>query len=362
MTGLLRYDPDRGCFTSDLATSLASKINTLRRLRAGTNQDMPYMNLLLEWLADRYDAKADAKDIAAGAQRVLERATNDWIADAIVRLGERPETMLLAGGVFANVRLNQLVAEQHGAREVHIHQNMGDGGLATGAAYLAQADRREVRPVDHSTVYFGPAYGADAMRAALESAGVAHREPDDLIGEIARLLHAGQIVARYDGGMEYGPRALGNRSILAAPNDRRINEWLNERLGRTEFMPFAPAVLDEHAADLFAGYRASATVRASRFMTVTYYAIPEWHDRLQAVVHVDGTARPQVVRRQDNPTYYDIIAAYFALSGIPAIINTSFNMHEEPIVESPADAIRAFQAGHLDHLALGPYLCSAADR
>jgi carbamoyltransferase len=363
MSVLLHYDADRGSFGHALGvdTGVASKVKTLRRLRAGTNEHMPYMNMVFEWLADRYDAKADAEDVAAGAQQLLERVTNEWIANAIDKLEERPETILLAGGVFANVRLNQLVAERHGATEVQVHQNMGDGGLATGAAYLAQAGRRDVRPVDHSTVYFGPAYGADAMRAALEEAGVAFREPDDLVGEIAELLHMGRIVARYDGGMEYGPRALGNRSILAAPNDRKINDWLNEKLGRTEFMPFAPAVLDEHAADLFAGYNTSATVRASRFMTVTYDVVPEWHDRLQAVVHVDGTARPQVVRRQDNPSYYDIIAAYFARSGIPAIINTSFNMHEEPIVESPADAIRAFRAGHLDHLALGPFLCSLAD-
>ncbi|MEY2448337.1 MAG: carbamoyltransferase [Acidimicrobiaceae bacterium] len=363
MSVLLSYDAARGCFAHglDVATGFASKLKTLRRLRAGTNEHMPYMNLVFEWLADNYDPKADAEDVAAGAQHVLERVTNEWITDAIARLDERPETMLLAGGVFANVRLNQLVAEQHGASEVHIHQNMGDGGLATGAAYLAQASRHDVRPVDHPTVYFGPAYGADAMRSALEEADVTYREPDDLVGEIATLLHAGQLVARYAGGMEYGPRALGNRSILAAPNDRKINDWLNERLGRTEFMPFAPAVLDGHAADLLVGYNASATVRASRFMTVTYDVVPEWHDRLEAVVHVDGTARPQVVRRQDNPSYYDIIDAYFALSGIPAIINTSFNMHEEPIVESPADAIRAFKAGHLDHLALGPFLCSAAD-
>jgi carbamoyltransferase len=363
MSVLLSYDAERGCFAHGLEvdTGFASKLKTLRRLRSGTNEHMPYMNLVFEWLKDRCDAKDDAEDVAAGAQQLLERVTNEWIADAIVKLDERPETMLLAGGVFANVRLNQLVAEQHGASEVHIHQNMGDGGLATGAAYLVQASRHYVRPVDHPTVYFGPSYGADAIRAALDEAGVAYREPENLVGEIARLVHAGQIVARYDGGMEYGPRALGNRSILAAPNDRKINDWLNQKLGRTEFMPFAPAVLDGHAAELFVGYPTSATVRASRFMTVTYNVVPEWHDRLQAVVHVDGTARPQVVRREDNPTYYDIIDAYFGLSGIPAIINTSFNMHEEPIVESPADAIRAFQAGHLDHLALGPFLCSAAD-
>ncbi len=124
-----------------------------------------------------------------------------------------------------------------------------------------------------------------------------------------------------------------------------MNDWLNERLGRTEFMPFAPAVLESDAANLFVGYDDSPTVRASRFMTVTYDVVDEWHERLQAVVHVDGTARPQVVRHVDNPRYHDIIAAYHRISGIPAIINTSFNMHEEPIVESPSDAIRAFKAG-----------------
>lgn len=363
MSQLLRYDPTHGRFAHDLASDsvLIGKVKTLRRMRTGTNLHMPYMNLVLEWLGERYDPEADAADIAAAAQTLLETVTNEWIAHAIEQFAERPETMLLAGGVFANVRLNQLVAEQHGASEVLIHQNMGDGGLATGAAYLAQAERTEIRPLDHPTVYFGPSYPVDELRGALEQAEVPYTEPDDLAVEVARLLADGKVVARYDGGMEYGPRALGNRSILAAPDDRRVNDWLNERLGRTEFMPFAPAVLESEAADLFVDYDDSATVRASRFMTVTYVVIDEWHDRLQAVVHVDGTARPQVVRRIDNPGYHDIVAAYHRVSGIPAVINTSFNMHEEPIVESPGDAIRAFKAGQLDHLALGPFLCNYAD-
>jgi carbamoyltransferase len=179
----------------------------------------------------------------------------------------------------------------------------------------------------------------------------------DVPAEVARLLAVGKIVARFDGAMEYGPRALGNRSILVAAGDPDINDWLNKRLGRTEFMPFAPVTLHEQRHERYVNIDKYA--EALRFMTITCDCTELMRTESPAAVHVDGTARPQVIRKQDNETYYRILEEYHRLTGIPTLINTSFNMHEEPIVCTPSDAIRAFQLGHLDYLSMGPFLVSS---
>jgi carbamoyltransferase len=171
---------------------------------------------------------------------------------------------------------------------------------------------------------------------------------------VGRKLAEGHVVARFDGPMEYGPRALGNRSILYQPGDPSVNDWLNELLKRTEFMPFAPAVLGEHAGRLFDGLEGA--LDTARFMTITFQCTPWMAERCGGVVHVDNTARPQLVRREDNPSYYRIIEEYETRTGVPVLINTSFNVHEEPIVRSPDDAIRAFLDSALDYLAIGSFL------
>ena len=154
--------------------------------------------------------------------------------------------------------------------------------------------------------------------------------------------------------MEYGPRALGNRSILADPTDRSINNWLNKRLRRTEFMPFAPSCLASEAGTIFEGY--SANQYPAEFMTITFDVNPEWRDRIKAVTHVDGTARPQVVTPEQNPRYHRVLEEYYKLTGLPLFVNTSFNIHEEPIVCTPEDAIRSFQEDCVDVLVMGNFV------
>ena len=149
---------------------------------------------------------------------------------------------------------------------------------------------------------------------------------------------------------------MASRTILADPKDRTINDWLNVRLKRTEFMPFAPSILEEDAAAYFKGWHRDHA--AARFMTMTYDVYPELQAGCRAVVHVDGTARPQVVRQEDNPGYHRILSAYKRRTGLPILVNTSFNMHEEPIVCTPDDAIRSFLAGCVDILALENILVS----
>lgn len=153
--------------------------------------------------------------------------------------------------------------------------------------------------------------------------------------------------------MEYGPRALGNRSIFASPLNRDINDELNYRLKRTNFMPFAPAIMEEYANDYLLDW--TPTQLAARFMTMAYDGTALCNEKAPAIVHVDGTIRPQVVRKMDNPRFHSIIKNFFKITGVPLIINTSFNLHEEPIVCHPSDAIKAFKENACDVLVLNNF-------
>ena len=169
----------------------------------------------------------------------------------------------------------------------------------------------------------------------------------------SQAIHAQQVVGWFQGAMEFGPRALGNRSMVAAPVDKSINDWFNARLERSEFMPFAPSALAEYADDLFENVEPGR--HAAEFMTITYDVKKDWQPKIPAVVHVDGTARPQLVRRDRNPKYWGLIERYRQLSGIPLILNTSFNVHEEPIVCGPHEAVQALVDKRVDHLAIGDF-------
>ncbi len=294
------------------------------------------------------------EDIAAAAQRRLEEVVTSLVRHAARRTGLR--RVALAGGVFANVRLNQAVAALDEVDEVYVYPAMGDEGLGLGAALYAAARRRLLEPFRLPHLYLGAEFSEPDMAAALADHGLAaERLPDEaLVERAAELLAQGRVVALFRGRMEFGPRALGHRSILYQTTDPTVNDWLNKRLDRTEFMPFAPVTLAD-AADRC--YENVARCRyTSEFMTITCPCTPWMRKVSPAVVHVDGTARPQLLRRDADPFYYAILRQYLERTGIPSLINTSFNMHEEPIVCSPADAVRAYQLGHLDALVMGPFL------
>jgi carbamoyltransferase len=296
------------------------------------------------------------EDVAASVQAVLEDITLAAL-DKIVR--RHPARCLgLCGGVFANVKLTQRIAERFSFEEIFVYPAMSDQGEGAGGVleYLLQRDGiapwlAQRKPL--SDVYLGRDYMAgadDVFRAGGAQAEISDTGGrNDFVPRIAELIAQGKVVGTYLGRGEYGPRALGARSIMAAATDRKINDWLNQRLDRTEFMPFAPVVREERCSDLF---DLPESLRyTARFMTVTCDVKDEWKDRIPAVVHVDGTARPQVVDRQTNPLYYDILQQYEQLTGIPALINTSFNVHEEPIINKPEEALKALQMGRVDYVA-----------
>jgi carbamoyltransferase len=290
-------------------------------------------------------------DVAAAYQHVLEVVATGYIAFYLKQTGLK--NVVLSGGVVANVKLNQRIRNLDGVAGIFIHPNMGDGGCGTGAALLS-FEGSPALAEKLPDVYLGPCYSEKEIQDALTRAQLPFTHYAPIEPKIAALIAAGKVVARFNGRMEYGPRALGNRSILYHAKEPEVNQWLNQRLGRTEFMPFAPATMMEHRESCY--LRTEGCEHAAQFMTLTFDCTEEMKRNSPAAVHVDGTARPQLVSRETSPSFHRILSEYHALTGLPSVINTSFNMHEEPIVCSPEDAIRAFLQGNLDYLAIGDFL------
>lgn len=307
-------------------------------LRPSSKQDAFYQTLT------SYPREA----VAAAVQRNLELQVVAFVRHWVRQTGLK--RVAVAGGVFANVKLNQRILAATEVEGLHIYPHMSDGGLPAGAAMLVA----ECTPSPIQTLYLGPDIGELDARRALDAAGLSYTRPEGLAEQVAELLANGKVVARASGRLEWGPRALGNRSILYRPDDRGVNEWLNEHLRRTEFMPFAPSTLWEATDSCYSGLTGARD--AARFMTVCCDCTAWMGEHGRGVVHVDGTARPQLVRQEDNPSYYALLKAFEARTGLTSVINTSFNMHEEPIVCSAEDAVRGWKDAKLDALVLGPYL------
>jgi len=309
-------------------------------------------------LRRRLPAGWKREDLAASIQAHCEDLVRRYVAHWARRTGLRD--VALAGGVFANVRVNQEVHRLPEIDRIHVHPHMGDGGLPVGAALAAcvpgvlpMSMPRKRAPLDH--VYLGTPVDDPEAARALEAAGLTPEPVRGPVEErIAELLAEGFVVARAWGRMEYGPRALGHRSILYQPGDPSVNDWLNRNLRRTEFMPFAPSVLYEWRDACFRDV--AGAEHAAEFMTITFDCTGWMRETMPGVVHVDGTARPHLVRRDRDPGMYRIIDAFRRRTGLPAVINTSFNMHESPIVRTAEDAVAGFLDGNLDYLAIGSHL------
>lgn len=290
--------------------------------------------------------------VAAAFQIVLEEVMRDFARHYVEKSGLRK--VVLAGGVFANVKLNQRIAEIPGVEEVFVFPGMADVGLCWGAGAFEAARADGFEPRRMHDVYWGPEYGDDKIEGALRASGLPLKKVDDVAAAVGDLLADGHVVSRFGGRMEFGPRALGNRSMLFHTMDPSVNDWLNKMLNRTEFMPFAPVTLASEAERCYRGLDRAR--RAAYFMTVTFDCTPQMRSTSPAAVHVDGTARPQLIDRDMNPIYCGILERYFQRTGIPSVINTSFNMHEEPIVCTPQDAIRAYLDAKVGALSIGSFL------
>jgi carbamoyltransferase len=300
------------------------------------------------WVHDELLQKYSREDIAAWAQHLLEihivEVTRWWLKDTGLR------KLVTAGGVYGNVKLNQRLHELEEVDDLFVYPNMGDGGLSLGAICAEQ----QFKPEKATDVFFGEEYADEAVRTALDARGLVYERLDNEAERIGGLLAEGHIVARFTGRMEWGPRALGNRSILVRTTDRAVVDRLNTLLKRSDFMPFAPAVLAEDAGDYCDGVDPAR--HAAEFMTVCFDCTDKMKREHPAIVHVDGTARAQLVREDHNPAFHGILKAFKARTGTGVVLNTSFNIHEEPIVRTPEEAIAAFLNARLDYLAIGPYL------
>lgn len=298
----------------------------------------------------RLSRSARREDLAASIQQALEVIMLRSIERLLVH---HPSRYLgVSGGVFANVKLNQLLAEKLPLDELFIYPAMGDEGLPVGGAlsWLLQRDGLAAwldRRRDLETLYLGRDYDGE-IDDLLCTAGAVRKLHEPPIDGAARRLAAGEIGAIFTGRMEFGPRALGARSILANPARRETHNLLNARLGRSEFMPFAPVIAAKKASQVFEINAVNA--RACRYMTITCNVKPEWRERIAAVVHVDGSARPQTIERRLNPLYYDVLGSFEQQTGLPVLVNTSFNVHEEPIVNKPNEGVKALTDGRIDFL------------
>ncbi|MBI4375219.1 MAG: hypothetical protein HY549_02095 [Elusimicrobia bacterium] len=302
-------------------------------------------------IKNEYLKRFTREDIAAATQRKFEETVIAIVKHFVDKTGIRH--VVFAGGAASNVLMNQKVRELDIVDGLYVFPNMGDGGLSAGAALEVcywQTHKNSISKIDD--VYWGPEYSNEEIREAISRNGLKADWVDKIDDKIAGLICEGYLVARVQGRMEFGPRALGNRSVLALPSSREVVERINKLFKRDEFMPFAPSILEDCAPVYLEKYSYSP------FMVETFSVKREFLDKFPAVIHVDGTLRPQVVRREVNPGYWNIIKKVGDISSFYIVLNTSYNMHGEPIVCSPQDAINTFLASGIDYLALGNYLLS----
>jgi carbamoyltransferase len=299
-------------------------------------------------------------DIARSLQVALENAVLklvEWL-----HRQTRSSRLCMAGGVALNCVMNSRIRDLGPFEEIWVQPAAGDAGTALGAALWID---RKVRSEQSATLprrwvmnhaYLGPAHGDEEIESFLRWTQVPFRRLDNVAAEVATLLAANKVIGWYQGRMEFGPRALGARSILASPIDAGMQARLNEIKDREDFRPVAPVVLEERAHLWFAGGPRSPDKLVAPFMLFVFDVLADKAERIPAVRHVDGTARVQTVNREQHPLVHALLCEFERLTGVPVLINTSFNTRGEPIVCTPRDAVESFWTSPLDALAIGSYL------
>ena len=290
-------------------------------------------------------------DIAHSLQVVLEDTVVElaqWLHGASGRL----DALCLAGGVALNCVMNARIRDRGPFSRIWVQPAAGDAGTALGAALWVDARERHATAktytMDHA--FLGPSFDDEEIEAFLRWSKLPYRKLDDVAAEAAAILADDRVIGWFQGRMEFGPRALGARSILASPISPGMQARLNEIKDREDFRPVAPVVLEEQASNWF------LRARVSPFMLFVNDVRPDVADRIPAVRHVDGTARIQTIRRDQNPRYYDLLRAFHARTGVPVLVNTSFNTRGEPVVCTPRDAVESFWTSPLDALVIGSFL------
>ncbi len=302
----------------------------------------------LKKLADKHGCE----HIASEAQRVLEEQSFRMIFPWLEK--EKTHNLLCAGGIFLNVKLNQRIWESGKVKNHHIYPNAGDSGLAVGAglyAYYHENKNAKIFPIED--LYWGPDYSNEEIEKILKFRNLEYKRVDEVERFAAAKLAEGKIVSWLQGRMESGPRALGNRSILMSANKPENKDIINERVKfREAFRPFCPSILWEKKEEYL------QHSRDEFFMITSFTCKEQKRTRVPAVVHADQTMRPQTVKKSFNERYWDLINEFGRLTGEYCLLNTSFNIKNEPIVNHPREAIRCFYDNGLDYLILNDFVLS----
>lgn len=293
-------------------------------------------------------------NLAHSLQIVLEEtvlAIANWLHKTT-----QMDSLCMAGGVALNCVLNARLREQSPFQNIWVQPAAGDAGTALGAAlWLDLKEGSGERLYRMESTFLGPSYRDEEIEKFLIESKLTYCKLTDIAEEVAEILAQDQIIGWFQGRMEFGPRALGGRSILASPLNPTMQARLNEIKDREDFRPVAPVVLEEEAAHWF------AKADVSPFMLFVYDILREKAEKIPAVQHVDGTARIQTVNRKQNPVYYDLIRAFQRRTGVPVLVNTSFNTRGKPIVCSPREAIECFWTSPLDALVMGSFLLTKSE-
>ena len=289
---------------------------------------------------------------AAATQKKLEEITLKLIDSYLRPELERSGNLCFAGGCALNVAMNRILLGHPLIKNLWVQPAANDSGTSLGAAaWVAARSGDKIETMQHA--YYGPEFSDNEIELSLKSSGYPFSRQADICGSAASLLHKGHIVGWFQGRMEWGPRALGNRSILGNPTVKGTADRINEIIKfRETWRPFCPSILKEHAAAIL------GSNHPAPFMTIAFKAVPGWKERIPEVVHVDGTLRPQVVDKATNPRFHRLIEGFYRLSGVPVVINTSLNRRGEPMICGPADALLMFRESGLQIMALGDFIVS----
>ena len=308
----------------------------------------PYFADEEDW--ERSPNRQHWEDLARRVQADLEEVLLQRAKWLYEKTGTK--NLCIAGGVGLNCVANGRIVEETPFENVWIQPAAGDDGIAIGCCYYGHLElQRQQRTFVMNDAYLGKEYNSKDVQDTLSQKHVkfatSRLRSDNYIEKTAQLLADEKVIGWFQGRSEFGPRALGNRSILADPRESWMKNHINDEIKfRQDFRPFAPAVIIEQAEEIFEGSQESP------YMLLVKRIRPEWLSRVQAIAHVDATARVQTVRREDNPNYYDLIKAFGEITGVPVLLNTSFNVRGEPIVEEPFDAMNCFLSTGIDILVL----------
>lgn len=288
------------------------------------------------------------EDIAAAAQKHLENCLQKIIIFYCKKLKIKSTNLMLAGGVFANVKVNHSLKELRCVKKVFVQPQMGDGGLCLGAAALS-IHNQKIKIKSLKNVYLGPSVDKNKISNLNEKyKKIKIKKTKNVIDEMCKDLKKNRVLGIVRGKMEFGPRALCNRSIIYKTSDVTINSWLNKRMKRTEFMPFAPFIRNETAKKAFINYYENDPTY--NFMTSTIKCNSNFRKKCPAVTHIDSTARPQVIYKNKDSFLWNLLKKWENISGEMSLVNTSFNVHEEPIICNEDEAINALKTKMIDIL------------